>query len=126
MGPLCILGDEISYFPFRGPHVHYCLSSSSRLQDPESPLAQAFTEKELRKYKESVDEPCREQIMTDELQKKADKVLLPGDKCQSCKRRAVRISDSLRTVYFWYYPTHPLFDFNVVGRSIPNTAEGSH
>ena len=66
-----ILNDECSYYPVCTPLIRYCLPNSSRLQGAESPLVKAFTEKELGKYKESVDEPCREEITTDELKKKS-------------------------------------------------------
>ena len=68
----------------------YSLQYSSRLQDPKSTSVEEFKEKELGKYKDSTDEPLPGLPLTDALKKDAGKVLLPGDKCDSCKREGLK------------------------------------
>ena len=93
--------------------VCYSLQYSSRLQDPKSTLVEAFKEKELKKHKDFIDEPMPELDLSDTLKKEADKVLLPGDKCDSCKARRAKILSALRKVLYLYTPTLSLAGISV-------------
>ena len=76
---------------------------SRRLHVGNSTLGKSFTESELKKYRESINEPCPGYQMSAETKKIADCVLLPGDKCRAFKKRRADILRLLFTVLNFTY-----------------------
>ena len=93
-----ILSAYLLPVTYQRANFRYYISNSRRLHEPDSSLVQSFKEQEIKKRKDLLNEPCEDYVTTEELAKDASNVILPGDKCKTCKKRRARMLHILRKV----------------------------